>query len=180
VVVEDHEETLMQFMILCKLGLAAPEVHLATTIIIHLHFIWSSSSRLFAQDGLTEFTPIHKFSELERNTLLLMALSTSDIKEGEKIDMRRRRSIARSSICIHNLVSNRRGRLRFVLTPQWAAGHRFMGMADDEATMDKSLGLFLLSCGRPRPCFSITAPAYRLITSASAIRRSASQEENHR
>jgi hypothetical protein len=109
-----------------------------------------------------------------------MTLSTSDIKEGEKIDMRRRRSIARSSICIHNLVSNRRGRLRFVLTPQWAAGHRFIGMADDEATMDKSLGLFLLPRGRPRPCFSITAPAYRLITSASAIRRSASQEENHR
>jgi hypothetical protein len=39
VVVEDHEETLMQFMILCKLGPATPEVHLATTIILHLHFI---------------------------------------------------------------------------------------------------------------------------------------------
>jgi hypothetical protein len=120
VVVEDHEETLMQFIVLCKLGLAAPEEHLTTTIIVHLHFIWSPSSRLFAQDGLTEFAPVHKFSELQRNTLLLTALSTSDNKEGEKIDRRRRRSIARSSVYSHNLASNRRGRLKFVLTPQWA------------------------------------------------------------
>jgi hypothetical protein len=28
---------------------------------------------------------VHKFSELERNTLLLTALSTSDNKEGEKL-----------------------------------------------------------------------------------------------
>jgi hypothetical protein len=112
VVVEDHEETLMQIMILCKLGPAA------TTVIVHLHFIWSSSSKLFAQDGFTKLAPVHKLSELEQNTLLLTALSTSDIKEGEKIDMRRRRSIARSSVRIHNLASNRRGRVRFVLIPQ--------------------------------------------------------------
>jgi hypothetical protein len=118
VVVEDHEETLMQFMILCKLGPAAPEVHLATTIIIHLHFIWSSSSRLFAQDGFPKLAPVHKFSEFELNTLLLMELSTSNDKEGENIDRRRRRrSIARSIAGIHNLASSRRGRFRFVLTP---------------------------------------------------------------
>jgi hypothetical protein len=52
-VVKEREETLMQFMILCKLGLAAPEVHLATAIIVHLHFIWSSSSRFFAEDSFT-------------------------------------------------------------------------------------------------------------------------------
>jgi hypothetical protein len=122
VVVKDHEKTLMQIMILGKLGPAAPEVHLATTIIIHLHFIWRSFSRLFTQDGLTEFAPIHKISELERNTLLLVALSTSNDKEGENIDRRRRRSIARSSARIHNLTSSRRGRFRFILSPQWAAG----------------------------------------------------------
>jgi hypothetical protein len=36
VIVEDHEKTLMQFMILCKLGPTTPEVYLAVTIIIHL------------------------------------------------------------------------------------------------------------------------------------------------
>jgi mannose/cellobiose epimerase-like protein (N-acyl-D-glucosamine 2-epimerase family) len=122
VVIEKHEEAFMQIMILCKLGPAAPEVHLAMTVIVHLHFIWSSFSRFFVQDGFTELTPVHKLSKLERNMLLLMALSTSDNTEGEKINRRRRRSIARSSVCIHKLASNRRGTLRFVLTPQWTAG----------------------------------------------------------
>jgi hypothetical protein len=120
VVVEDHEETLMQFMILHKLGLAAPKIHLATAVIVYLHLVWSTSTRFFAKDGFTELAPIHKLSKLEQNTLLLMALSTSDNKEGEKIDRRRRRSIVRSSVCIHNLASNKRG--GFVLTPQWTVG----------------------------------------------------------
>jgi hypothetical protein len=51
--------------------------------------------------------------------LLFTTLSTSNDKEGEQIDRRRRRSIARNGVCIHNLVSNRRGRLGLVLTPQW-------------------------------------------------------------
>jgi hypothetical protein len=55
-----------------------------------------------------------------------------------------------------------------------------MGMADDEATMDKPLGLFLLPRGQPCPRFSGTALASRSITSASAITRSDWQEENPR
>jgi hypothetical protein len=117
VVGENHEETLMKFMILCKLGPAAPKVHLAMTVIVHLHLIWSSSSRLFEQDGFLKLAPVHKVSEFEQNTLLLTALSTNNDKEGENIDRGRRRSIARSSARIHNLVSGRRGRFRFVLTP---------------------------------------------------------------
>jgi hypothetical protein len=82
-IVEDYEETLMQFMIPCKLGPAAPEVHLATTVVLHLHFIWSSSSRFFMEDGFTELAPVHEISKPQRNTLLLTALSTSNNKEGE-------------------------------------------------------------------------------------------------
>jgi hypothetical protein len=81
VVVEDHEETLMQFMILCKLGLATPEVHLATTVIVHLHFIWSSSTRFFTENSFTKLAPVHEFSKLQRDTLLLTALNTSNDKE---------------------------------------------------------------------------------------------------
>jgi hypothetical protein len=33
-------------------------------IIVHLHFIWSSSSRLFVEDRFPELTPIHEFGEL--------------------------------------------------------------------------------------------------------------------
>jgi hypothetical protein len=95
--VEEHEETLMQFMILCKSGPATPEVHLAMAVIVHLHFIWSSSSRFFVEDSFTELEPVHELSKLQRNTLLLTTLSTSDNKKGEQIDRRRRRSIVSCS-----------------------------------------------------------------------------------
>jgi hypothetical protein len=117
IVVEDHEETLMQFMILCKLGPAAPEVHLATAVVVHLHFIWSSSSRFFMEDSL-ELVPVHEFGKLQGDTMLLTALSTSDYKEGEQIDMRRgRRRIVSCSRRLHSLSSKRRRRLGFILTP---------------------------------------------------------------
>jgi hypothetical protein len=82
-VIEEHKKALMQVMILCKLGPAAPEEHLATTVIVYFHLIWSSSTRFFGEDGFTEVAPIHELSKLQRNTLLLMALSTSDNKKGE-------------------------------------------------------------------------------------------------
>jgi hypothetical protein len=55
-----------------------------------------------------------------------------------------------------------------------------MGMADDEATMDKPLGLFLLPHGWPLPRFSGTSPVSRSITPVFAITRSYWQEENPR
>jgi hypothetical protein len=63
VVVEEHEKPLMEVMVLRKLGLAAPEVHLATSIIVHVHLIGSSSPRLFAKNCFTKFTPIHELGE---------------------------------------------------------------------------------------------------------------------
>jgi hypothetical protein len=97
-VVKEHEKTLMQFMVLYKLGPAAPEVHLTTAVVVHLHFIQSSSSRFFAEDSFTKLAPVHELSKLQRNTLLLTALSTSDNKKGEHFDTRRRIGIARSSV----------------------------------------------------------------------------------
>jgi hypothetical protein len=83
VVIEKHEEALMQVMILCKLRPATPEIHLATTIIVYLHLVWSTNTRFFAKDGFTELTPVHELGKLERNTLLLTTLCTSDNKKGE-------------------------------------------------------------------------------------------------
>jgi hypothetical protein len=40
-VVEEHKKALMQVMIFCKLGPAAPEVHLTAAIIVYLHLVWS-------------------------------------------------------------------------------------------------------------------------------------------
>jgi hypothetical protein len=46
--------------------------------------------------------PVHELSKLQRNTLLLMELSTSDNEKREHIDKRRRRrSIVPCSMCIH-------------------------------------------------------------------------------
>jgi hypothetical protein len=83
-VVKEHEKTLVQLMVLRKLGPTAPEVHLTAAIIVHLHFIWRSSSRFFAEDSLTKLAPVHEPSKFQRNALLLTALSTSITKK-EKV-----------------------------------------------------------------------------------------------
>jgi hypothetical protein len=83
VVIEKHEEVLMQVMILCKLRLATPEIHLAAAIIVYLHLVRSTSTRFFAKDGFTELAPVHELGKLERNMLLLTALRTGDNKKEE-------------------------------------------------------------------------------------------------
>jgi hypothetical protein len=72
-VVEEHEKPLMQLVVLYKLGPAAPEVHLTTAIIVHLHFIQSSSSRFFVEASLSKLAPVHELSKFQRNALLLDA-----------------------------------------------------------------------------------------------------------
>jgi hypothetical protein len=62
-VFEKNEKPLMQVMVLHKLGPAALEVHLAAPIIVHFHFVGSSSSRLFTENCFTKLTPIHKLGE---------------------------------------------------------------------------------------------------------------------
>jgi hypothetical protein len=96
-VVKEHEEHLMQLMVFGKLGPSALEVHLAVPIIVHLHLVWCSASRLFMEDHFTKLAPIHELGEFQRNTLLFTALSTSDAEK--RIDLgrrRRRRGIVRS------------------------------------------------------------------------------------
>jgi hypothetical protein len=117
-VVEEHEEPLMQLMVLCKLGPSAPKVHLTAPIIVHLHLIWCSASRLFTEDRFTKLAPIHELGELQRNTLLLTTLSTSDAEERIDLGIRRRRGIARSGARAWGSSS---GYLGLIFTPQGAA-----------------------------------------------------------
>jgi hypothetical protein len=109
-VVEKHEETLMQLMIFCKLGPSTPEVHLALPIVVHLHFIGSASPRLFTEDCFMKLTPNHELGEFQRNMLYLMALSAGDAEEGVDFGRSGRRNITRSSSKY----------LGFVLTPHMA------------------------------------------------------------
>jgi hypothetical protein len=97
VVVKKHEKPLMQVMVLHKLEPFAPKVHLAAPIIVHLHLIWSSASRLFTENCFMKLTPIHELGEFQRNMLYLTALSASDIEERKSLDRSRRRGIAGSS-----------------------------------------------------------------------------------
>jgi hypothetical protein len=167
-VVKEHEKPLMQLMVLCKLGPAAPEVHLTTAIVVHFNLIWSSSSRFFVKDSFTKLTPVHELGKLQWNTLLLTALSTSNNEERESLDKRRRRGVARSSACTLGNIDRWLG---LYLLPKGRPRRRFMDADDDEATREASFGLFLLPHGRPRPRFPIRAPVSRSTTRASAIGR---------
>jgi hypothetical protein len=94
--VESHEETLVEVMVFCKLRLAALEVHLAGPVVPDLHFIGSSSPRVFTKNCFPQLSPVHKLGELQRHLLNLMALSVGDAEEGVH-SRRRRRSIMRRS-----------------------------------------------------------------------------------
>jgi hypothetical protein len=117
VVVEEHEKPLVEVMIFHKLGPTTPEVHLAASIIPHLHFIGSSSPRMFAKNCFTKFTPIHEHGEFQWHALNFTALSTGNAEEGVNLGRRRRRSIMRSGA--RTWSSSRY--LGFVFTPHRAA-----------------------------------------------------------
>jgi hypothetical protein len=63
-VVEGHEETLVEVMVFCKLRLAALEVHLAGPVIPDLHFIGSSTPRVFTKNRFPQLSPIHELGKL--------------------------------------------------------------------------------------------------------------------
>jgi hypothetical protein len=94
--VESHEEALVEVMVFCKLRPASLEKHLAGPIVPDLHFIWSSSPRVFMKNRFPQFSPVHKLGELQRHPLNLMALSAGDAEEGV-YSRQRRRSIVRRS-----------------------------------------------------------------------------------
>jgi hypothetical protein len=93
-IVEDHKETLVEVMVFCKLRPAALAVHLAVTVIPDLHFIGSSSPRVFMKNCFPQLSPIHELGKLQRHPLNLTALSAGNA-EGVHFGRRRRRSIMR-------------------------------------------------------------------------------------
>jgi hypothetical protein len=92
-------------------------------IVVHLHFIWSSSSRLFAEDRFTKLAPVHELGKFQRDTLLLMALSTSDTEERVNLDRRRRRGVAKSSAGTWAMTTDALG---LFLLPKGRSGCRFV------------------------------------------------------
>jgi hypothetical protein len=64
VVVECHKETLVEVMVFCKLRLAALEVYLTGPVVPDLHFIGSSSPRVFMKNRFPQLSPVHKLGKL--------------------------------------------------------------------------------------------------------------------
>jgi hypothetical protein len=111
---------LVEVMIFCKLRPAALEVHLAGPVIPDLHFIGSSSPRVFTKNRFPQFSPVHELGELQRHPLNLTALSAGDAKEGVHSG-RRRRSVMRRS----TRTWGSRGNLGLILASHRATGAPF-------------------------------------------------------
>jgi hypothetical protein len=64
--VESHKEALMEVMVLYKLRPAALEVPLTGAVVPDLHFIGSSSPRVFTKNRFPQFSPVHKLGEFQQ------------------------------------------------------------------------------------------------------------------
>jgi hypothetical protein len=93
--VEGHEEALVKVMIFCKSRPAAPEVLLAVAVVPNLHLIRDATARLLAKNSLSQFTPIHKIGEIQRQALNFTALRHGNAEKGE--DLGRSSGDSRSS-----------------------------------------------------------------------------------
>jgi hypothetical protein len=79
--IKDHEEPLMEVMVLRKSRPAALKELFAGAVVPHLHFIWSSSTRVFAKNYFVQFPPIHEIREFQWQALNLAALRVADTEE---------------------------------------------------------------------------------------------------
>jgi hypothetical protein len=115
--VEGPEEALVEIMVFCKLRPAALELLLAGAVVPNLHFIWSSSTRLFMKNRFSQFSPIHELGKIQRQALNLAALQVGDAKE-RKNSGGSRRSTRRRSAWTWGGASH----LWLILTTRWVAG----------------------------------------------------------
>jgi hypothetical protein len=63
-IIKVHEEPLIEVMVLRKPRPTTLEELLAGAVIPHLHFIWSSSTKVFSENCFAQFPPIHEICEL--------------------------------------------------------------------------------------------------------------------
>jgi hypothetical protein len=82
--VEGHEEALVEVMVFFKLRPATLEVLLASAVVPNLHFVWSSSTRLFTKNRFSQFSPIHELGKIKQEALNLVTLRIGDAKERKK------------------------------------------------------------------------------------------------
>jgi hypothetical protein len=93
--VEGHEEALMDVVVFCELRPTTPKVLFAVAIIPHFYLVWDATARLFAENRLSQFTPIHEVGEVQWQALNLTALRHGDAEERK--DLGRHSRSSRSS-----------------------------------------------------------------------------------
>jgi hypothetical protein len=110
--IKGHEKTLMEVVVLRKSRPAALEELLTGAIVPHLHFVWSSSTRVFTKNRFPQFSTIHELGEFRWQTLNFAALRVGDAKERIDSGGRMRSISGRSTWTWHS-----RWHLGFVLAP---------------------------------------------------------------
>jgi hypothetical protein len=118
--VEGHEEALVDVVVFCKLRPAAPQVLLAVAIVPNLYLVWGTTARLFAENRLSQFAPIHKLGEIQRQALNLAALRHGNAEEREDPGSSSRGS--RSSRRRSDWTQSSASHLGLVLATRWTAG----------------------------------------------------------
>jgi hypothetical protein len=116
-IIKGHEEPLMEVMFLRKSRPATLEELFIGAIVPHLHLIWNSSTRVFAENYFAQFPPIHEFCEFRWQALNLIALRVADTKE--RVDPGRRRRITRGRSA---WTWYGRGHLRLIFAPSRMTG----------------------------------------------------------
>jgi hypothetical protein len=114
--IKGHKKPLMEVMIFRKSRPAALEKLFTGAVVPNLHFIWGSSTEVFAENCFTQFPPIHEFHEFQWQALNFAAPCIADTEE--RVDPgRRRRSIRERS----TWTWYGRGHLGLILAPSRTA-----------------------------------------------------------
>jgi hypothetical protein len=111
---------LVDVVVFCKLRPAAPQVLLAVTIVPNLHLVWGTTARLFTENCLSQFAPIHELGEIQRQALNLTALCHGNAEERE--DLGRSSRSSGSSRRRSDWTWSSASHLGLVLATRWAAG----------------------------------------------------------
>jgi hypothetical protein len=80
-IIKGHEEPLMEVMVLRKSRPTALEELLAGAVVLYLHFIWTSSTRVFAENCFAQFPTIHEIREFRWQALNITTLRAGDTEE---------------------------------------------------------------------------------------------------
>jgi hypothetical protein len=85
VVIKHQDPSMMKIVIFSKAVPTTSEESITIAIIIHLQLIRCPAAGCFSENGLPKLTALHEFYELQRKTLLFMALGAGEREKRKQI-----------------------------------------------------------------------------------------------